>query len=192
MHADHGEGGVVNPQESALKCASGSTRANKILVAAALFLVLLAVIGRIYEVISEHRAAANCPVQGKLVDVGGYRLHLSCLGVGSPTVILESGALDSSRQWDRVQAEVAKTTRVCSYDRAGFGWSDPGPEPRTSRQMAVELHTPLTKSGVNSPYVLVGHSFGGLNVRLFAELYPTEVGGMVLELRSSGRNCEVC
>ena len=68
----------------------------------------------------------------------------------------------------------------------------PGPEPRTSRQMAVELHTPLTKSGVNSPYVLVGHSFGGLNVRLFAELYPTEVGGMVLELRSSGRNCEVC
>jgi pimeloyl-ACP methyl ester carboxylesterase len=118
---------------------------------------------------------------GVRVDVGGYQLFLNCTGVGSPAVILDSGATDSSRQWDKVQPQIAHTTRVCSYDRAGFGWSDPSSMPRSARQMATELHTGLVKAGVKPPYVLVGHSFGGLVTQIFARLYIDEVAGVVLD-----------
>ncbi len=144
------------------------------------FVVILAIVGRLYEAIAEHRAASRCSMTGVRVDVGGYHLFLKCSGQGSPAVILESGALDSSRQWDKVQPEVAFVTRTCSYDRAGFGWSDPSRTPRTARQMAVELHTALVRAGVNPPYVMVGHSFGGLVTQLFSSLYPNEVVGLVL------------
>jgi len=123
------------------------------------------------------------PPPGKLVDVGGWRLHLNCAGNkkrNAPTVVLESGAGDFSLDWSLVQPSVARFTRVCSYDRAGSGWSDLGPRPRTVKQATWELHTALMKLGVTGPYVLVGHSIGGLLIRSFAYQYPKEVAGMVL------------
>jgi pimeloyl-ACP methyl ester carboxylesterase len=156
-------------------------RIRKALLCLAAFLVVLALLGRIYEVIAQHRAAALCPMIGTRVDVGGYQLILNCTGQGFPTVILESGALDSSRQWAKVQPEVSHVTRVCSYDRAGFGGSDPSPMPRSARQMATELHTALVKAGIQPPYVVVGHSFGGLVTQIFVSLYPDEIAGVVFE-----------
>jgi pimeloyl-ACP methyl ester carboxylesterase len=156
-------------------------RFRKVLLGGVVLGVVLAMLGRIYEVIAEHRSAVSCPMTGIRVDVGGFQLFLNCTGQGSPTVILESGATDASRQWQKVQPEVAHTTRVCSYDRAGFGWSDPSPMPRSAREMATELHTGLVKAGMKPPYVLVGHSFGGLVSQIFASLYPDEVAGVVLD-----------
>ena len=120
---------------------------------------------------------------GKLVDVGGWRLHLNCTGNNkgsSPTVVLESGAGDFSFDWGLVQPGISRFTRVCSYDRAGNAWSDLGPRPRTMKQVAFELHTALMKTGSNGPYVLVGQSIGGLLMRTFAAQYPKEVAGIVL------------
>lgn len=123
------------------------------------------------------------PPPGKLVDIGGWRLHLSCLGSASattPTVILESGVGDFSVEWSLVQPGVASFARVCAYDRAGDGWSDVGPYPRTFRQIVYELRTLLEKAGERPPYVLVGHSYGGWLVRLFQSTYPAAVSGLVL------------
>jgi pimeloyl-ACP methyl ester carboxylesterase len=123
------------------------------------------------------------PPPGKLVDVGGWRLHLNCTGEVSatqPTVILEAGNGDFSVEWSLVQPGVSKFARVCSYDRGGDGWSELGPHPRTFRQIVYELHTLLDKAGVKSPFVLVGHSYGGALVRLYASTYPEQVVGMVL------------
>lgn len=120
------------------------------------------------------------PPIGKMVDIGGHRLHIHPTGEGSPTVIFESGGASWSLDWNLVQTEVAKFTSACSYDRAGFGWSDSGPNPRTSKQIVMELHTLLTKAEIKKPYVLVGASFGGHTVRLFAKNYPDEVAGIVL------------
>lgn len=123
------------------------------------------------------------PPPGKLIDVGGWRLHLNCTGeahASEPTVILEAGSGDFSVEWSLVQPGVAKFARVCSYDRAGDGWSEMGPHPRTMHQIVYELHTLLDKAGVKAPLVLVGHSYGGWLVRLYAATYPTEVAGMVL------------
>jgi pimeloyl-ACP methyl ester carboxylesterase len=120
------------------------------------------------------------PPIGKLVAVNGHRLHIYRQGEGVPTVIFEAGGGGWSLDWDLVQTEVARFTCACSYDRAGFGWSDPGPKPRTSRQIADELHALLVKAEITAPYILVGASFGGHPVRLFAESYPGEVAGVVL------------
>jgi pimeloyl-ACP methyl ester carboxylesterase len=122
--------------------------------------------------------APNPP--GQLVDAGGMRLHINCSGSGSPAVVLEAGFPGSSLDWLLVQPAVAKFTRVCSYDRAGFGWSEPGKPPRSSAQIAGELHALLTAANVPGPYVLVGHSMGGLYVRAFAAQFPQAVAGMVL------------
>src|SRR5215475_394970 len=123
------------------------------------------------------------PPPGRLVDVGGWRLHLNCTGearASQPTVILEAGLGDFSVEWSLVQPGVAKFARVCSYDRAGDGWSELGPHPRTLRQIVYELHTLLDKAGVKPPLVVVGHSYGGWLVRLYASTYPADVAGMVL------------
>lgn len=123
------------------------------------------------------------PAPGRLVDLGGWRLHLNCMGeAGTPraTVILEAGAGDFSVDWSLVQPGVARFARVCSYDRAGSGWSDLGPRPRTMHQVVYELHTLLEKNGERPPYVLVGHSYGGGLVRLYQSMYPADVAGMVL------------
>ena len=120
---------------------------------------------------------------GKLVDVGGWRLHLNCTGESKPqqpTVILEAGIGDFSVEWSLVQPSVARFARVCSYDRADDGWSDYGPSPRTMHQIVYELHTLLTKGEERPPYVLVGHSYGGWLVRLYTATYSSEVFGLVL------------
>ena len=117
---------------------------------------------------------------GKLVDIGGYRLHLYCTGAGSPTVVLAAGAGDYSVDWALVQSRVGRFARVCSYDRAGEAWSDPGPSPRTMHQEAYEVHLVLDKAGEPGPYVLVGHSIGGPMVRIFAKMFPSDVGAVVL------------
>lgn len=114
------------------------------------------------------------------MDVGGYRLHVEIGGIGSPVVVLDAGLGGSSETWSEVFEPVSRFTSVVAYDRAGVGRSDPGPVPRTSSTIVGELHRLLQESGVPPPYVLVGHSFGGLNVRLFAHRYPDEVAGLVL------------
>lgn len=125
-------------------------------------------------------AQTGFPPTGKLVDAGGHLLHLNITGKGSPAVILENGSGDFSFVWSLVQPEISKVTTVVSYDRAGYAWSEPGPGPRTARQIAFELHTALHNAGLKPPYVLVGQSFGGFLVRAFARYYHTEVVGMVL------------
>ena len=123
------------------------------------------------------------PPPGRLVDVGGWRLHLNCTGAaraGQPTVLLEPGLGDFSVEWSLVQPGVARFARVCAYDRAGDGWSELGPHPRTFRQIVYELHTLLDEAGERPPYVLVGHSYGGWLVRRYQWTYPSEVTGMVL------------
>lgn len=141
---------------------------------------LVLTIGAIYQFTASRIDLARFPAPGKLVDVGGYRLHLLCMGQGSPTVIFESGVADDSLTWSAVQPAIAKTTRTCSYDRAGYGWSDPGPKPRDAKTSTEELHTLLKKADVSGPFILVGHSLGGLYVREYAALYRPEVGAMVL------------
>jgi pimeloyl-ACP methyl ester carboxylesterase len=117
---------------------------------------------------------------GGLVDAGGHRIHLRCTGEGAPTVILETGGGDFSFVWALVQPDVAKFTRVCSYDRAGYAWSEAGPKPRTMAQIVYELHTGLASAGITGPYVFVGASFGGLISRIFASTYPSDLSGIVL------------
>lgn len=128
--------------------------------------------------------AEKYPPPGQMVDVGGYRLHINCQGSkqsdSSPTVVLEAGASEFSLTWDYVQRELAKFARVCTYDRAGLGWSERSPKPRTTPHIAGELHALLTRAGVEPPYVLVGHSMGGLVVRYYAYEHPERVVGMVL------------
>lgn len=136
--------------------------------------------GFLYENISEARERRFHPMPGRLVDIGGYKLHIYCTSHGSPTVILEAGMGDSFLSWHKVQPETAKFTRVCSYDRAGLGYSDSSPRPRTSRVFVDELHSLLQHAGITGPLVLVGHSMGGFDVRLYATLYRNEVAGMVL------------
>src|SRR5687768_15970578 len=155
----------------------GLARGLGVLVALSLSLAL---IGAIYETLAASGDAKAYPPPGRLVDVGGYRLHIQCVGTGSPTVVLDAGLGGMSLVWDLVQTEIGNTTQVCAYDRAGLGWSDPGPQPRTPGQIARELHTLLTNAGIPGPYVLVGHSVGGKNVRMFALQYPDQVAGMVL------------
>jgi len=144
-------------------------------------LLALMLVGYIYEPWAEAADAKTYPPPGQLVDVGGYRLHINCTGTGSPTVVIDAGLGDWSTTWGGyVQPEVAKTTRVCTYDRAGMGWSEAGPLPRDAAQFAKELHTLLQNAHIPGPYVMVGHSLGGLGVRVFVHDYFSEVAGVVL------------
>jgi pimeloyl-ACP methyl ester carboxylesterase len=126
---------------------------------------------------------AQPPAPGRLIDVGGWRMHLNCTGdarAGRPTVILEAGSSDFSIDWAFVQPEVATFTRVCSYDRSGSGWSDLGPYPHTLKQTVFELHLLLEKAGESAPLAYVGHSYGGRLARLYASTYPADVRGVVM------------
>jgi pimeloyl-ACP methyl ester carboxylesterase len=145
--------------------------------------IALTFLGSVSVAQSPGDSAPPFPPPGRLVDVGGWRLHLNCSGssdASRPTVILEAGVGDFSVEWSLVQPGVARFARVCSYDRAGDGWSELGPYPRTMHQIVYELHTLLDKAGEHPPYVLVGHSYGGVIVRLYQSMYPSEVAGMVL------------
>jgi len=154
------------------------TRAS--LVSLLLVIVSLAITGALYEMIGRRGETRRFPQRGHLVQVGSIRMNVDCSGQGSPTVILESGSGGPSVDWLMVQPEVSKFTRVCSYDRAGYGWSDSGPEPRSSLQIAHELKQLLQASGERGPYVLVGHSMGGYDIRVYTGQYPNDVVGMVL------------
>ncbi len=140
---------------------------------------LIIAAGVIFQFSMEVWESHRYPALGKLVDIGGLRLHINCSGVGSPAVILEAGPNDSSVIWQLTQPEISKFTRVCSYDRAGFGWSDAPNEPRSSANIADELNRLLTRANVPVPYVLVGHDFGTLDLRVFTARHRQEVAGMV-------------
>ncbi len=161
-------------------------------------LVILSLIGAVFESVSEASDRRAYPPPGQMVDVGGYRLHIYCTGTGSPTVVIEAGLGDWSTAWGFVQTEVAKTTRVCTYDRAGSGWSESGPLPRDASQFVNELHTLLQKANLPGPFILVGHSLGGLPVRVFTDDYPSEVRGICISngfiewLRSCFNTCSTC
>ena len=145
-----------------------------------LAVLVLASIGGGYETVAEAADAAAYPIPGQLIDVGGHRLHLHCTGSGSPTVVMEpgGGAMSSNLGW--ITPAVARDSRVCVYDRAGRGWSEPADTPQDGAQIAADLHTLLHRANVPGPYVMAGHSFGGLYVLTFAARYPDEVAGMVL------------
>ena len=149
-----------------------------ILGVALVFFALAA--GASYQLTRRQSDARRFPQEGRSVDIGGYRLNIHCLGQGHPTVILEAGLGVPAISWRAVQSGIATFTRVCSYDRAGYDWSDPGPMPRTTARSVLELHTLLRNAGERPPFVLVGHSFGGTNVRVYNGVYPGEVVGMVL------------
>lgn len=116
----------------------------------------------------------------ELVDAGGLSLHIRCVGDGAPVVVLDAGLGDDASVWSEIQPELGRFARTCAYDRAGTGKSGGAPRPHGSRQMVSDLHALLGRAGIEGPYVLVGHSFGGLNVRLYASEHGSEVTGMVL------------
>jgi pimeloyl-ACP methyl ester carboxylesterase len=145
--------------------------------------VILATIGAAYQTIATQIDKQAYPPPGQMIDVGGFQMHLYCTGVnieGGPTVILENGLGSTSSAWALVQPDVAEVTRVCSYDRAGTGWSDSNSDPRDAQHIATELHTLLQKAQIPGPYVLVGWSFGGLYAREYVGQYGNEVAGLVL------------
>jgi pimeloyl-ACP methyl ester carboxylesterase len=155
-------------------------RSGKALLGLVLVLALLAGVGAVYQAVATGRAQRAQPAPGVLVDVGGHRMHIACIGEGSPTVVLDAALGNMSAHWALVQQETARTTRVCAYDRAGLGWSEPGPEPRDAEHITSELHTLLRNADIPGPYVMVGHSFGGLYTQLYAARYADQVAGVVL------------
>ena len=150
------------------------------LLVLAVLICILPLAGAIYQLIGRASDARRYPPRGTLVDIGGRRLHVVESGDGDPAVILEAGISASSVSWSLVQPAVAKFTRVCSYDRAGLGWSDRAGEPRTLEQSIQDLRSLLAAAAVPAPYILVGHSYGGLLVRAYAARYPKDVAGLVL------------
>jgi pimeloyl-ACP methyl ester carboxylesterase len=156
------------------------TRSRWVVLVGSAVLIVLIFGGAVYEDVRAAEDAQHYPPPGKLVDVGGYRLHLDCLGQGSPTVVIDAGAGNWSVAWTRIQDQLVGETRVCTFDRAGLGWSDPGSRPRTSLVMAEELYRLLHNAGVPPPFVMVGHSLGGYNARVFTDRHRNEVAGLVL------------
>lgn len=144
-----------------------------------LLFVVMILAGITYQQIGERLDRKRFPQVGRSVDIGGRSLNIYCSGEGRPPVIFESGGPGPGLGWEPLQTEVAKFTRACWYDRAAEGWSDPGPFPRTSAAIASDLHDLLRRAGESPPYILAGASFGGLNSRVYAGLYPNEVAGLV-------------
>jgi len=144
------------------------------------FVLILAAAGMVYQTAATEADRRNFPPPGNLIDVGGFKMHIHCEGEGNPTVILEAMSGGVSTQWGWIEPEVRKETRVCVYDRAGFGWSEPDPEAPTLGRTVRNLHTLLVNANIQGPYVMVGHSLGGVYVRRFAQEYPDEVAGVVL------------
>jgi len=156
------------------------SRSGRWLLYPVIAVLAFASIGGGYETVREAVDAAAYPMPGQLIDVGGHRLHLSCTGSGGPTVVLEPGGGEMSSNLGWITPAVARDTRVCVYDRAGRGWSEPADTAQNGMQIATDLHTLLQRGHVPGPYVLAGHSFGGLYVLAFAARYPDQVAGLVL------------
>ncbi|MFD7522206.1 alpha/beta fold hydrolase [Paenibacillus chitinolyticus] len=153
----------------------------KIVLLIVLSLIVLTVgSGFVYEWIASEQAKRNFPPPGKLVDVGGYRLHIHKIGAGSPTILLEAGSGDTSLSWKNIPKQLAEFATVVSYDRAGYAWSEKANTERTGANIVREFHTALEKEGIGGPYIVVGHSLGGKYARLFAQTYRDEVSGLVL------------
>jgi pimeloyl-ACP methyl ester carboxylesterase len=150
-----------------------------VLIAAGLILLVLAS-GWLYQRMGTARDRRRFPLPGRLFDIGGPRLQLLESGDGRPAVILEAGIAASCLNWTSIQAELSRFTRVCSYDRAGLGWSDPAGSRRTISNAVEELHALITIAQIPPPFILTGHSFGGLLVRCYASRYPGQVAGLVL------------
>jgi pimeloyl-ACP methyl ester carboxylesterase len=143
-------------------------------------IVVLLVLGTGYEQISRSRVAKAFRPHGRLVDIGGRRIHLDCRGTGSPTVVFESGLdIYGSLSWATIHDSIAAGTRACAYDRAGIMWSDPSPGPRHSAAVAEDLHLALTNGNEKGPYVMVGHSLGGPYIMTFTKRYGSQVAGLV-------------
>ena len=149
-----------------------------------LFLIIIIAIfvtgGVLYQFFATRNDLSKYAPPGKMVPLNDILFHLYCTGSGTPTIILESGAGDYSLGWVRVQPELSEHTRVCSYDRAGFGWSEEGAPPRDSVEIANELLALLDQAGETGPYILVGHSRGGFFVRQLAALIPNEISAIIL------------
>jgi pimeloyl-ACP methyl ester carboxylesterase len=154
--------------------------AKRILVGIGCLIGLAVLAGAGFETFMRWQASRQYPVLGKLVDIGGRKIQLDCRGTGSPTVVLESG-LDAlgSLSWAAVHDDIAQTTRVCAYSRAGILWSDPTTDTFDSKNVAQDLHTALAKGGETAPWVIVGHSLGGPYMMMFTSLYESEVAGLV-------------
>lgn len=143
-------------------------------------ILLVTVVGVVYEMMGRSRAAREFPPQGKLVDIGGRRIQFDCRGSGSPTVIFESGLdINGSLSWSAVHDEIAKTTRACAYSRAGIMWSDPKDGPQNAKKIAEDLHATLVKAGEKPPFVLVGHSLGGPYIMTYTKYFGSDVAGLV-------------
>jgi pimeloyl-ACP methyl ester carboxylesterase len=142
--------------------------------------LLVLVLGFGYQTVATAMDKRNYSPRGQLYSVNGHQMHLYCVGEGSPSVILEAGGYAESLWWYRVQSQLAKQTRVCAYDRPGMGWSEPASSPRDPITIVGELHTLLSEAGINPPYVLAGHSYGAILIRVFAHQYPSDVSGLVL------------
>ena len=139
-----------------------------------------AALGMAYQYVGTARDQKRYAPPGRMVDLGSHRLHLYETGTGGPTIVMESGLMSTVLSWTELQRGLSKSFRVVSYDRAGLGWSELGPMPRTAERIVDELHLALGKADIKPPYILIGHSFGGLLMPLFAARYPDEVTGMVL------------
>lgn len=152
---------------------------RRLLVAVFVLILILLISGASYQELAVRQDATAYPPPGELIDIGGFSLHLYCKGQGSPTVIFEAGAGHSSLYWLDIQDRIAETQQACVYDRAGHGWSDFSDASPGSETVARNLHLLLGNAGLAAPYLLVGHSSGGLYVREYANLYPDEVAGIV-------------
>lgn len=148
-------------------------------VAVVLLILVAAVGGYVYNSWSIRRYREMAGIPGKLYDVDGYSMHLYCTGEGSPTIVLDSGLGDDFTAWAKVQPELSKVTRVCSYDRAGFGWSQSRPGVQDANAISSELHQLISVAGVPRPFILVGHSIAGLYLRSYAAHYPGDLDGLV-------------
>ena len=143
-------------------------------------IVLVTIVGVVYEMASRSRAAREFPPQGKLVDIGGRRIQLDCRGTGSPTVVFEAGLdINGSLSWSAVHDEIAKTTRACAYSRAGIMWSDPKDGPQNGKTIAEDLHATLARAGEQPPFVMVGHSLGGPYIMTYTKYFGQDVAGLV-------------
>ncbi|WP_139996505.1 alpha/beta fold hydrolase [Paenibacillus paridis] len=143
-------------------------------------IILLIGSGFIYEWLASKQAIKHYPAPGEMVDIGGYKLHINKIGSGAPTILLEAGSGETSLSWRDIPAQLAEHATVVSYDRAGYAWSEEADEERTGANIVKELHSALEKEAIAGPYLVVGHSLGGMYARLFTQTYPQEVSGLVL------------
>ncbi|TWT00509.1 alpha/beta fold hydrolase [Planomicrobium sp. CPCC 101079] len=153
---------------------------KKILFSFVALIVLLVISGIAFEAVASHQGAKKYPPEGKMVDVGDFKLHLQQQGNGKPVILLETGSGLASKSWKDLPKRLAEYGTVVTYDRAGYAWSEEATTERTGSNIVRELYTALKKEKIEGPYILVGHSLGGMYSRLFAQTYPEEVGGIVL------------